>query len=242
MATPFLKHTPKLLQQSLDLLFPPHCAGCKRGGHVLCPLCLQTMQPLTGALCGLCGMPLLAVGVACVSCQQKRLGLDGLRHVNWHQGALREAIRALKYWGWQRLAEPLGRLLAEAFICYGLRTDGIVPMPLHGQREQERGYNQAVLLARVCAAYLKVPCLENLVIRQRATRAQVGLSAQERRQNVAGAFALVPGLPTSALTGRNLLLIDDVSTSGATLEACATPLYAARTHKVWGLVLARPIF
>lgn len=79
-------------------------------------------------------------------------------------------------------------------------------------------------------------------MRQRPTRSQVGLNAQERRQNVAGAFALAPGVRTQALAGWNLLLIDDVCTSGATLEACASPLYAAGVKEVWGLVLGRPVF
>lgn len=230
----------KLLQQSLDLLFPPRCSGCQRNGHLLCPDCLQTMQPFEQPLCLRCGAPLAQPQDACVSCQRNPLTFHELRSVNFYQGALRSAIHAFKYEGQQRLAEPLGLLLARAFTLYHMRADALVPLPLHEQRQRERGYNQATLLARVCATHLKVPCLEDRVIRGRATRAQVGLSAQERRQNVSGAFALVPGALSREMVGCAILLIDDVSTTGATLEACAEPLYAQGIREVRGLVLARP--
>ena len=229
-----------LLQYGMDLLFPPRCVGCQRGGHLLCPACLQTMQPLAGPFCPHCGTPLPASAHRCAKCQQRQIALHGLRSVGSYQGALRAAIRALKYHGQQRLAEPLGLLLAQAFLHYGMHADGIVPLPLHPLRQQQRGYNQSALLARVCATHLKVPCLENLVIRQRATHAQVGLTGLQRWQNVSGAFALAPGVRARPLNYRTLLLIDDVSTTGATLEACATPLYAAGVGEVWGLVLGLP--
>ncbi len=234
------QHAHTLFQRGLDLLFPPRCAGCRRGGHLLCPGCLRTMQPLASPLCLRCGLPLATIATNCASCQQNRFRLDGLRCVNLYQGALREAIYALKYTGQQRLAEPLGLLLAQAFSAYGLRADGIVPLPLHAQRQRQRGYNQAVLLARVCAAHLQLPCLEDLVVRQRDTRTQVGLNMWERQQNVSGAFALAPYVKLRSLARHRLLLIDDVCTTGASLEACAAPLYAAGVQEVWGLVLGRP--
>lgn len=240
MHTTFYQRTRALFQQGLDLLFPPHCASCQRGGSLLCTACWQTMQPLTIPFCQHCGVPLSATNEVCLACQYQHFHLHGLRCVNSYQGPLRKAIHAFKYDGQQRLAEPLGLLLARAFQHYGMHTDGIIPLPLHPQRQRQRGYNQATLLARVCATYLKVPCLEDLVIRQRATHTQVGLTFHERQENVAGAFTLAP-TASSRLTGyHSLLLIDDVSTTGATLGACATPLYAAGVRQVWGLVLGRP--
>lgn len=236
----FLTYTRALFQRGLDLLFPPRCASCGRGGHCLCPLCWQTMQPLTLPFCEHCGIPLHENGADCAACRYHRLQLHGLRCVNSYQGELRKAVHALKYDGQQRLAEPLGALLAAAFQHYGLHADGIIPLPLHPLRQLERGYNQAALLASSCATHLKVPYLENLVVRRRITPPQVGLAFHKRLQNVAGAFALAPGA-SSRLTGYHaLLLIDDVSTTGATLEACAAPLYAAGVQEVWGLVLGRP--
>lgn len=228
------------LQNGLDLIYPPHCAGCQRSGYLLCPDCLQTMHPLTLPFCQHCGTPFATSTGVCIACQRHRLRIQGLRCLNLYQGPLCNAIHALKYHGQQRLARPLGLLLAEAFTCYNMRADGIVPLPLHLQRQQQRGYNQATLLARVCATHLKVPCLEQLVIRQRATYAQVGLNAQERWQNVSGAFALAPEIRGHTPNYHTLLLIDDVSTTGATLEACAAALYAAGINEVWGLVLGKP--
>jgi ComF family protein len=198
------------------------------------------MQPFIDPLCQHCGSPLPAPGAHCLSCQYHRVHLHGLRSVNVYQGALRHAIHALKYHDQQRLAEPLGLLLAMAFRHYGLHADGVFALPLHPWREQQRGYNQAALLARVCATHLKVPYLENLASRWRMTPPQVGLNFRERRQNVAGAFALTPEAPSRLSGCHTLLLIDDVSTTGATLEACAAPFYAAGVRQVWGLVLGRP--
>jgi ComF family protein len=230
-----------LFQRGLDLLFPPRCAGCQQSGSLLCPACLRNMQPLATPCCQRCGAPLAQSADNCTSCQWGAFHLHGLRCVNLYQGALRNAIHALKYQGQPRLAEPLGLLLAEAFTRYGLHADALIPLPLHPQRQQQRGYNQATLLARVCATHLKVPCLEGGVIRQRATRVQVGLSTQERQQNVLGAFALTSDAQARLFAYHRVVLIDDVATTGATLEACAAPLYAAGMHEVWGLVLARPV-
>lgn len=234
------KRVNALLQQGLDLLFPPRCVGCRQSGHLLCPTCLRGMQPLPAPFCQHCGLPLITTAASCAACRQHRLHLHGLRCVHLYQNALINAIHALKYTGQPRLAEPLGLLLAGAFTQYGMRADALIPLPLHPQRQQQRGYNQAALLARSCAAHLNIPCREDLVARIRATRAQVGLNAQQRLQNVSGAFALAPTVQDRSLAGATLVIIDDVCTTGATLEACAAPLYAAGAREIWGLVLGRP--
>lgn len=177
----------------------------------------------------------------CRQCQYHPPGLSGLRAVSSYEEPLRSCIHALKYNGNTRLAEPLGQLLARAYWHYALQLDAIIPVPLHDERQQQRGYNHALLLAEICAGQVNLPLYENMVVRYRATPAQVGLPAGERRQNVAGAFCCSPAFTTGALFGRRILIIDDVYTTGATLEACAAPLFAAGTKEVWGLVLARPL-
>jgi len=132
-------------------------------------------------------------------------------------------------------------LLAQAYLHYGMCADVMIPVPLHRERQQQRGYNHAYLLAEVCAAHVGIPLRNDILVRHRATPAQVGLNYDERRQNVAGAFLCTSAFATGALAGRTILLVDDVSTTGATLEACASALYAAGAHTVWGLVLARPM-
>ncbi|HEY3993713.1 MAG TPA: double zinc ribbon domain-containing protein [Ktedonobacteraceae bacterium] len=221
MHTPFSQRARALFQSGLDLLFPPHCAGCQRGGSLLCPVCWQTMQPLAPPLCQICGTPLGTADESCPTCRYKRLHLHGLRSVSHYQGPLRKAVHALKYDGQQRLAEPLGLLLAEAFRRYGMHADGIIPLPLHPERQRQRGYNQAAVLARACAANLRVPCLEDIVFRQRITLAQVGLTLQERQRNVAGAFALTPDARTRLAHHHTLLLLDYWRNPGS---LCRAPL------------------
>lgn len=229
-----------LSQQLLDMLFPPQCPGCKRGGYILCPSCIARIQPLPSPLCQHCSTPLSPNG-ACKTCYYHRLNLSGLRAVGTFQEPLRAAIHALKYEGNTRLAQPLGHLLAQAYTTYNISADVIVPVPLHSEREQQRGYNHAHLLARVCSSSLGIPLRAELLVRQRATAAQVDLKLSDRRQNVAGAFVCSPAFATGALLKRKILIIDDVSTTGSTLEACAAPLFAAGAMAVWGLVLARPV-
>jgi ComF family protein len=200
---------------------------------------MVSIQPLTGLRCQHCQAQITHQGV-CWRCQRYPLALSGLRTVSTYTEPLRSCIHALKYAGNKRLAEPLGLLLAQTYRSTGLQADYILPIPLHHERQKQRGYNQASLLARVCAAHLGVTIRENLVIRKRSTVAQVGLKPHERQQNVAGAFACVPDSASTPLYKQNILLIDDVCTTGATLAACAAPLFSAGAASVWGLVLARP--
>ncbi len=228
-----------VFQQVLDLLFPVHCAGCQKIGQVLCPACIAQIQYLPSPICEFCGTPLSTYGV-CKNCQYHRPKLSGQRAVSLYQEPLRGCIHSLKYDGNIRLAVPLGLLLAQAFRRYALQADMLIPVPLHSERQQHRGFNHASLLAEVCSAYVGVPMHDNILIRHRATVAQVDLHPRERYQNVAGAFVC----STSAkgvLNGRRILIIDDVSTTSATLEACATPLFEAGAKEIWGLVLARPL-
>src|ERR1700730_15585891 len=174
------------MQQLLDLLYPPRCAGSQRSGHVLCPSCLAQIPPLT-SICQRCSAPLSQGGI-CSPCRSTPLKLSGLRAVSVYEEPLRSYIHALKYDGNTRLAQPLGMLLVQGYRALGIRADCIVPVPLHSDRHRQRGYNHAALLARVCATQTNLPLFENMLIRHRATLSQVGLAHWERQQNVQGAF------------------------------------------------------
>ena len=119
-----------VMQQFFDILFPVHCAGCQRSGHVLCPSCIAQIHPLPSPICQHCGAP-LPPGGKCKNCQYHPLSMSGLRAVSAYQEPLRACIHALKYNGNTRLAEPLGQLLARAYTSYGLHADIILPVPLH---------------------------------------------------------------------------------------------------------------
>ncbi len=224
---------------ALDLVFPPRCVACQRGSAILCRTCLAQLQPAPPPRCSHCYGALNTDG-KCNACRHHLLQLSGLRAFGQYAGILRACIHALKYDGVTRLAQPLGQLLARTYSMHHLQADLMVPVPLHSERQRQRGYNHALLLATACSRLTGIPVNEKLVERQRATKAQVGLTLQARRQNVEGAFRCAPASLHGPLAGRRVLLIDDVCTTGATIEACAAPLFAAGARSVWGLVLARP--
>jgi len=132
-------------------------------------------------------------------------------------------------------------LLAKAYQASNIHADLIIPVPLHPERLKQRGYNQAHLLAQVCAQAVGVPLNVSILQRRKETQVQVHLHHHERHSNVAGAFCCQSPIATKSLENRRIVIIDDVSTTGATLEACAAPLFAAGASEVWGLVLARPL-
>lgn len=227
-------------ERALDLLFPPRCAACRKSGSVLCSACLRQCVPITSPICLRCGIPLPSPGW-CRSCKFYPPGLSGLRAAYVYDGVIRSCIRALKYEGNRRVAAPLGALLARAYRDFDMPADMIVPVPLHSERERLRGFNHAQLLAEECAASVGVPLRDDVLMKPRATAAQVGLTASERIQNMAGAFCCLPPWNDGKLYGCSILLIDDVCTTRATLEACAEPLFAAGAASVWALVLARRV-
>jgi ComF family protein len=162
--------------------------------------------------------------------------LDCLRVVAPFSGVLQEAIHHLKYRNVKGLARPLGDLLANQFQATSIPADIIVPVPLHKERERERGYNQAALLASRLAQRAALPIADRALERVRRTPPQVGLSARERWANMAGAFRCAG----SDLRGRRVLLVDDVCSTGATLSACAQASRDGGAVAIYALTLARP--
>ena len=218
----------------LDLIFPPHCVVCGHDGEWLCPDCVASFHYVQPPICGMCGRP-LSHGDLCTNCSRHPLEIDGIRAATYFEGSIRQTIHHFKYKGTQVLAPYLGKLIAQAWHSASLPVSTIVPVPLHPQRLRQRGYNQSALLARELSKHLDLPVIENCLLRVRPTRPQVGLGAAERRMNVQDAFQCTD----QRLEGKNIMLIDDVCTTGATLEACAHALYEQGSQVVWALVLAR---
>ncbi|MDQ6643091.1 MAG: ComF family protein, partial [Chloroflexota bacterium] len=204
-----------------------------------CSSCMAKFGPVIPSSCQRCGKAILEPDMACKTCDRGPEKLNGLFGVSGYEEPLRSCIHGLKYEGIVRLAEPLGFLLAQRFVHTRMEADAIIAVPLHRDRQQERGYNHAQLLAEVCARQVGVPFHEHMLVKHRATLPQVGLSIRERHLNIAGAFLCAPTYATGALVGRTIVIIDDVATTGATLEACAAPLFTAGAREVRGLVLAR---
>jgi len=151
---------------------------------------------------------------------------------------MRQAILQLKYRNLRALDAPLAQLLNDYLITNPVPGEVLVPVPLHRKRLRERGYNQSSLLARKLGTLINLPVVDDCLIRQRSAPPQARTSSvEERQRNVADAFACC----NQRLRDKQVLLIDDVSTSGATLDACAAALKAAGATSVWGLALAREI-
>lgn len=225
---------PRVKRTFLDLLFPPRCVGCRKVGGWLCLECRSAIEFLKPPLCPRCGLP-TAKGALCLRCQRASLQIDGVRSVAFFGGPLREAIHRLKYSNSQDLAVPLGEMMALYWREVPFPADVIVPVPLHTRRLRERGYNQAALLARELGKGVGLPVLEDAMVRVRDTSPQVDLNAEERKENVREAFHC----PTDRLASQSVLLVDDVYTTGATLEACTLALKQRGVRTVWALTLAR---
>lgn len=219
------------------MLFPPRCIGCRQSGVWLCAQCRKQIKPLPAPNCVLCGGSIPNKrDKYCARCRADPLQIDGIRSAVDFAGLAREAVHKFKYNHMQALSSPLADIMADYLARKPLSFDVIVPVPLHSSRQRERGYNQAELLARALGDRLQQPVWNGALRRVRKTRPQVGLTAAERRENVTAAFACVE----TRVTGRRVLLIDDVCTTGATLEACSLALQRQNVASVWGLTLARP--
>ncbi|HET9110495.1 MAG TPA: ComF family protein [Ktedonobacterales bacterium] len=243
-ATPRMPQA-SLPQRALDLLFPPRCVHCRRTGEPLCAACFSAMEAPAAPRCERCDQSLGAAACPrCGACRALASGpqppaLDRIVVALRYDGATRSAIRALKFRRQRRLALPLAYHLTVAAVRAGAEVDIIIPMPLHTTRVRERGYNQAALLARPLTRTLEAPVNERILARIRATQPQTRLNHIERRANVAGAFGLMG--PAEALEGKRIALVDDVTTTGATLEAAAEALRAAHPAAIYALAVARPM-
>lgn len=230
------------IQQSgqflLDLLLPPRCFHCEAAGSWLCDECFNQIQFIDTAVCHRCGTPIDAT-LKCQQCFIHPLQyIDGIRSAAYFDdNPIRSAIHQLKYRNHTAVAAVLAQFLADTVARHQLAADVIVPVPLHRSRHKTRGYNQSYLLAKHLGDLLNLPVNTTTLERTRQTKSQMSLGVQERRQNVADAFAA----HNNRLAGQRVFLIDDVCTTGATSDACAAALKAGNAATVWGLTLAKAL-
>ena len=221
----------------LDLIFPPYCVGCGREGVLICPACEAALPRIEPPWCSKCGLPRSGPCV-CGTSRGRIWALDGLRVPFVFEETIREAIYGLKYKNLRSIAAPLARHLADLLLDEPFSFDLLVPVPLHSRRLRERGYNQAEIIARHLGRLVQVPVATDRLRRHRYTAPQARTAdVEERRSNVSRAFGCRPG----SVTGLKVLLVDDVTTTGATLEACAIELRKAGAVEVWGLAVAREL-
>lgn len=221
----------------LDILFPLHCVGCDREGSLICVDCRLDLPRIEPPWCFICGLP--SEGRCVCGTDRSRIwSLDGIRSPFRFEGTIREAVHGLKY----RNIRGLANVLAEHLVPYlqnrEILADLLVPVPLHRKRLRQRGYNQSELIADRLSNLTGIPCQRNILSRERHTLPQArATDMQERRSNVADAFRAQSDL----IVGQRILLLDDVTTTGATLEACASELKMAGAGSVWALTVAREL-
>jgi ComF family protein len=226
-----------------DLIVPPCCLVCRtrvNAHHVLCAACWREVGFIRPPLCDVLGMPLpFDTGGRMVSAAALAHppAYDRARAVAHYAGAMRTLVHQLKYADRHDARTLMGRWLTEAGRELLTGADVIVPVPLSRLRLLQRQFNQAALLAAELARQTCIAADPLLLVRTRSTRSQVGMTRDQRRRNVAGAFS-VPRHRRGKLPGRNVLLIDDVITTGATVEACARTLKRAGAARVDVLALA----
>ena len=213
--------------KALDAALPAACVGCRREGPPICAACVPALDARLGSPAGV------------------PIGLPGelperLLQLEWcasFRGVTRDALHAIKYGGEQRLADPLGAAIARRWRAVGVGAELVVNVPVHADRERQRGYDQAALIARTAARDLGLP-FRPALRRARATIAQFDLDRRDRARNVKGAF-VVDARHAAALRDRWILLVDDVVTTGATLAACASTLHDAGALGVSAMTVAR---
>lgn len=238
-----LKQVHSWLDSFACLLWPPHCRIChsliKEDHSLLCRACWQQLSHSLGQhYCRRCGRTVSPYGLlveGCGHCFEEHIIYDGILRVGLYESVLRDMILHLKFREVTEFTGYLGDMLRSVFEVrqWTQPIDYLVPVPLHWRRRLERGFNQSFLLARSLSVFQIPVCLD--LVRIRYTRRQWDLTPAQRRRNVKGAFAVRRDHP---FAGKTVCLVDDITTSGATLNECAKTLKRAGAENVYSIVLA----
>lgn len=239
----------RILRGFLDILFPASCAYCNgtTGDSAVsrfCTVCWNDFAMLPSPTCPSCSRPFESPAAlesspahVCSECRKHPPQFDQAVAIGQFEGPLREAIHQYKYRPCRSLGRPLGAWLSQN-ISLLPGVDMVIPVPLHTTRLRKRGFNQALLLAHEVHKKHAIPLSYDNLFRTRPTRPQVELKADERARNVAAAFALKRPEEVKA---KHIVVVDDVFTTGATLNECASVLKSAGAAQVVALTLARTV-
>ncbi|MEF8799237.1 MAG: ComF family protein, partial [Candidatus Bipolaricaulota bacterium] len=217
----------------LDILYPPHCYLCGEPlttHRYICPDCLDSFEEITGPICEKCGQPARKPGGVCSECSEGNREFFLARSFGRYKpgGGLAESIKGLKYEGEKALAKGLAPLLARGESGEFLeRVDAITFVPLSREKLADRGFNQAELLAQSLARDRGIPSFQTL-IKERATKPQAELGREERLVNVRGSFTY-----RKRVDYESVMLVDDVFTTGATVDECSKVLKEAGVGRVF---------
>lgn len=224
------------LSKLLNLFFPSLCPVCGKKSdsykyNPICSYCWAEIQKYNGPACKVCGIPSVSeLTTICGACIKIRQPFSKIIYYGLYEGNLRKAVHILKFNGIKRLANPLSRLLFELPIP---KADLIIPVPLHLKRLREREFNQTALIGLCLSKELKIPMIIDNLLKTKETPPQTSLGRKERIENVKKAFSSFQGVANS-----DILLIDDVITSGATVRECSVSLIESGAKSVTVLALA----
>ncbi len=225
----------------LDVLFPKYCVNCRAFGEYICPNCFSLISFETVSICSMCGNPTINSLTHPVC--KTRNDIDGIFCGVLYRGIIKKLVYKSKYHPYvSDLTKVMGNLLIESLIQQEAFTTIlqqarpiIVPIPLSYKKEQKRGYNQSILLAKQLAENFKLP-RSNILIRTKETKPQFGLNREERQKNMLGAFAL-----KQKPYFKQVMVLDDILTTGATLKEAAKVLKRNGVEKVWGICFSQDI-
>jgi ComF family protein len=219
-------------------LLPPACLLCdegipeREGDALICSVCRLRWRAVPHPVCERCGQP-SQKGLECRLCADWPAGLTRSRSAVWLAGSARTVVHRLKYDGWSRASEAMADAMLQLEPLTGQVS--LIPIPLGARRFRERGYNQSERLATALAARSGLAVRSDVLLRVRETPTQTALTPEARHANVAGAFHAEP------VTGLELVLVDDVFTTGATLAAAAAALVQAGAERVEAVTFARAV-
>ncbi len=235
------------IERLLQFFLPAQCHCCEKfleeGEKGICPDCLSKIHWIEPPFCSICGTPFVSKEVSnhpCGACMMKRKYFTMARAVGCYEGSLQEAIHRWKYEGKTTLNPIFGEWMAEGLNRYwdpGL-FDLLIPVPLHRERLRERGFNQALLLAKELSRQTGIPYRKKILQKKKPTLPQVNLSGAEREKGVRGSFDVIE---REELERRSILLVDDVYTTGATVNECSKMLLTAGAARVDVFTLAHAI-
>jgi len=221
------------MKRILEYLFPKFCVSCKIEGVYLCKNCAEDILEVKSQTCPKCGR-LSDSGRYCLKCRKGKFLKGIICATYFEEGPIKEIIHNFKYNSLQEFSKILGLKMADSgieFTCF----DYITFVPLHRKRLAQRGYNQAQLLSEEIAKIKHIKC-ENLLIKVKHTKRQVGLIGSKRRRNLESAFRINKEIE---IENKKIIIVDDISTTGTTLNECARVLREAGAKEIWGLVVAR---
>ena len=221
----------------LDCLYPPFCCSCGRLGDEICPGCFSKIQTTTNIQsCIICG-DLVTQFKSCPNCLQESPAFRQLRSWGIYRGVLKDAIHRLKFENGLGIIHILEDAVAQFINGWSIKPDLIMPVPLSPERIRSRGYNQSAWIAGMIARQLNIKYNDQSLIRVRDTHSQTGLNAAQRKRNLANAFKAVK----EKCMGKMILLVDDIATTGTTLNECAKAICQAGANGVYCFTLARTL-